>query len=111
VLHDIRVLAIDQASDDRNGKPALGKTATLEVTPKQAEIIAVVTEYGKVVLSLRGLAQQGANADEQIAAPIETPTHTWDHDVSGVLNRKASGDAEIGVLRGSTRSSKSGGGA
>lgn len=112
VLHDIRVLAIDQASDDRNGKPALAKTATLEVTPKQAEIIAVATEYGKVVLSLRGLAQQDAAGSDQIAAPIETPTHTWDHDVSGVLNRKTGGDAEIGVLRGSTRSSgKSGGGA
>ena len=110
VLHDIRVLAIDQASDDRNGKPALGKTATLEVTPKQAEIIAVASEYGKVVLSLRGLAQQDQQSEEGLAGLTEKPTFTWDLDVSGVLNRKMGGDEEIGVVRGSTRG-KAGGGA
>jgi pilus assembly protein CpaB len=110
VLHDIRVLAIDQASDDRNGKPALGKTATLEVTAKQAEIIAVAAEYGKVVLSLRGLAQPEPASDSELAALTEKPTFTWDHDVSGVLNRKSGGDEEIGVVRGTTKS-KPGGGA
>ncbi|MFO1190295.1 MAG: Flp pilus assembly protein CpaB [Alphaproteobacteria bacterium] len=112
VLHDIRVLAIDQASDDRNGKPVLGKTATLEVTPKQAEIIAVAAEYGKVVLALRGLAQQDAQSEGGQATLVERRSHTWDLDVSDVLTRKTGGDEEIGVVRGSTRSSgKSGGGA
>lgn len=110
VLHDIRVLAIDQAADDRNGKPVLGKTATLEVTPKQAEIIAVAAEYGKVVLALRGLAQQDAQSEGGLSAAVERPSHTWDLDVSGVLTRKTGGDEEVGVVRGSTRG-KSGGGA
>src|SRR3954469_7220226 len=38
VLMDIRVLAIDQALEEKNGqKVVIGKTATLELTPGQAE--------------------------------------------------------------------------
>jgi len=104
VLHGIRVLAIDQAADDRDGKPALGKTATLEVTPKQAETIAVAAEYGNIVLALRGLAQtSSADGTEEMPAQAEQPTYTWDFDVSRVLDQQAAGDKEeVDVLRGST---------
>ncbi len=55
VLTDIRVLALDQRADDQNKEVTVAKTATLEVTPKQAEVIAVVSEIGKLSLSLRSL--------------------------------------------------------
>jgi pilus assembly protein CpaB len=56
VLSDLRVLAVDQRTNDQEGEPALAKTATLEVLPKQAEVIAVAMEIGRLSLALRSLA-------------------------------------------------------
>src|SRR5260370_34203127 len=57
VLTDIRVLATDQRADDQKREVAVATTATLEVTPRQAEAIAVGSEMGKLSLSLRSLGQ------------------------------------------------------
>ncbi|KIL99705.1 Flp pilus assembly protein RcpC/CpaB [Paramagnetospirillum magnetotacticum MS-1] len=58
VLSDIRVLAIDQQiTRGRDGAAIQGKTATLEVTPKQAEILVLAETMGMLQLSLR--PQQG----------------------------------------------------
>jgi pilus assembly protein CpaB len=55
VLRDIRVLALDQRVDVKPGENAVPRTATIEVTPKQSEVVAVVVEMGKLSLSLRSL--------------------------------------------------------
>jgi pilus assembly protein CpaB len=55
VLRDIRVLALDQKVDVKPGENGVPRTATIEVTPKQGEIVAVVVEMGKLSLSLRSL--------------------------------------------------------
>ena len=57
VLTDVRVLGVDQRSYDGKKDVVVPSTATLEVTPKGAEVIAVVTELGKLSLALRSLAQ------------------------------------------------------
>src|SRR5258708_21694152 len=62
VLHDVRVLAIDQRADDQSKDIVVAKTATLEVTPKQAEVVAVVSAVGQISLSLRSLARDEAEA-------------------------------------------------
>src|ERR1700704_1950764 len=41
VLHDVRVIAIDQRLETKAGEALVAHTATLEVTPKQTEIIAL----------------------------------------------------------------------
>ena len=64
ILHDVRVLAIDQtlselasANGGGGGETQLGKTATLEVTPEQAEIVTVAQQMSdRLTLSLRSLA-------------------------------------------------------
>ena len=43
------------AEFDQNKEVTVAKTATLEVTPKQAEIISVVADIGKLSLTLRSL--------------------------------------------------------
>jgi pilus assembly protein CpaB len=55
VLRNVRVIAIDQKLDSKPGEATIAKTATLEVTPKQSEIIALASEMGKLSLSLRSL--------------------------------------------------------
>lgn len=58
IIVNVRVLAIDQRTNDLEGKPVRAKTVTLEVTPSQAEIIAVATRMGSLTLSLRSLPRQ-----------------------------------------------------
>ncbi len=48
VLHDVRVIAIDQRLESKSGEAVVAHTATLEVTPKQTEMIAVAGEIGKL---------------------------------------------------------------
>src|SRR5438045_8981065 len=55
VLHDVRVIAIDQRLESKAGEAVVAHTATMEVTPKQSEIIALAGEIGKLSLSLRSL--------------------------------------------------------
>jgi pilus assembly protein CpaB len=58
LLHDIRVLAIDQtAKPDANAQSAVGKTATLELTEEQAELVAQAQASGTLSLALRALGE------------------------------------------------------
>ena len=60
VLPNIRVLAIGQNIQDKNGeKVVTGETATLEVTPVQAEQLALAQKTGQLSLALRSLADAG----------------------------------------------------
>src|SRR6478672_4247938 len=53
ILADIRVLAIDQQLEKKNGqKVVVGKTATLELTPGQVEIVTLARQTGTLSLAL-----------------------------------------------------------
>lgn len=59
ILKNIRILAIDQAiqEDEEGRKVRVGDTATLELTPEQAEIITVAQQMAeKLTLALRPVA-------------------------------------------------------
>jgi pilus assembly protein CpaB len=69
ILNNIRVLAIDQAPKEKDGQNnVVGKTATLELRPEQAELLARARQSGTLSLALRALAD--ANAPE---VPSEDP--------------------------------------
>jgi len=73
MLRDIRVLALDQKMAMQPGETSPGaRTATLEVTPKQSEIIAVAAEMGKLSLSLRSLARVSPSKKREPAWPTYT---------------------------------------
>ena len=60
ILNNIRVLAIDQTLGEKDGqKVVIGKTATLELTPRQAESLALSRQLGTLSLALRSLADAG----------------------------------------------------
>jgi pilus assembly protein CpaB len=62
ILTNIRVLAIGQNVQERNGeKVVTGETATLELTPAQAETVILAQKTGQLSLALRSLAD--ANQD------------------------------------------------
>jgi pilus assembly protein CpaB len=62
VLRNVRVLAIDQTVEEKNGqKVVVGKTATLELGPQQAETLAMSRQRGSISLALRSLADAKPN--------------------------------------------------
>lgn len=57
VLRNVRVLAIGQNIEMKDGKKvANGKTATLELSPRQTETLTLAQSMGDISLSLRSLA-------------------------------------------------------
>ncbi len=59
VLRRVRVLAIDQETDKAGDEPAVGRTATLEVAPHEAEVVMVAARMGQLSLALRALRGDG----------------------------------------------------
>ena len=60
---NIRVLAIDQTLGEKDGqKVVIGRTATLELTPRQGETLALSRQLGTLSLALRSLADAGDSA-------------------------------------------------
>lgn len=63
ILTNVRVLAIDQVAQEKeNDRAVLGRTATLELTPKQAEMLAMSRATGDLSLALRSLADRNEKA-------------------------------------------------
>src|SRR3954469_3216215 len=61
ILSNIRVLAIDQAPKEKDGQNAVvGKTATLELKPEQAEMLTRSRQSGTLSLALRSIADLNA---------------------------------------------------
>lgn len=101
VLTDIRVLAIDQSTNDQVEEANPVKSVTIEVTPKQVEIVSLVSDLGRLSLSLRSLqadegkvAKSDDNGDDinPVLARLingEKPErgrgHTLDSEVSRLL--------------------------
>ena len=84
ILRDVRVLAIDQQiARGKDGPAMLGKTATLEVSPKQAEILTTAGMMGQLSLVLRSIARAPAKAVAKI--PSLADPFTADTEVSKAL--------------------------
>ena len=64
ILSDVRVLAIDQNVEEKNGqKVVVGRTATVELTQRQAETLAVARHMGSLTLALRSIVDANKNAE------------------------------------------------
>ena len=58
------MLAIDQTVEEKNGqKVVVGKTATLELAPRQTEILALGRQRGTLSLSLRSIVDGAGKAE------------------------------------------------
>jgi pilus assembly protein CpaB len=63
ILSNVRVLAIDQTVEEKNGqRVVVGKTATLELAPRQAETLALSRQLGTLTLALRSIVDANAPA-------------------------------------------------
>jgi pilus assembly protein CpaB len=63
LFRNVRVLAIGQTIETKEGKKSVdGGTATLELTPRQAELLALANSMGELTLSLRSVADINAGS-------------------------------------------------
>jgi pilus assembly protein CpaB len=112
VLHDVRVIGIDQRLESRAGEAVVGHTATLEVSPKQAEIIELAADMGKLSLLLRSLrTDPGELGAEPAQGPGEgapdAATYTLESEVSQLRGKPGiSSDVTVTILRGGSKSSQ-----
>ncbi|MDQ2954796.1 MAG: Flp pilus assembly protein CpaB, partial [Pseudomonadota bacterium] len=68
ILTNVRVLAIDQAVEEKSGqRVVIGKLATLELSPHDAEALALARRLGTVSIVLRSLSEK-TDDGEAIAA-------------------------------------------
>ncbi len=85
VLTDVKVLAIDQQiTRGHDGAAIQGKTATIEVTSKQAEVLTAAGLLGTLPLVLRGLP---ADKAEQEQASLPADSYTGDTEASKALKK------------------------
>jgi pilus assembly protein CpaB len=62
ILRNVRVLAIDQTLDDKGAqKNVIGKTATLELSERQAETLSLAQKVGTLSLALRSITDASKN--------------------------------------------------
>ncbi len=111
ILLNARVIAMDQKVDFSPGdKPDIAKTATLELTPKQSEIVTLAIKMGDLSLVLRSLQPADGDARDKTLAEGASAeagdSYTQDNQVSRLLGGgSAAPEAarSIFVLRGSAR--------
>jgi Flp pilus assembly protein CpaB len=79
ILLDVRVLAIEQTIDESSGKPIIGRTATLELTPKQAESAFLAASMGSLTLALRGRGQDEPRVTSRpFTSDLEISRAAWE---------------------------------
>ncbi len=97
LLWDIRILAVDQEIENANAEgdvAKVAKTATLEVTPKQAEKISLALKMGSLSLSLQSLARESG------AVKPRRRSFTMDTEVNFMGRVGGGNKRQVVVLRG-----------
>jgi pilus assembly protein CpaB len=95
ILRDVRVIAIDQNLQAKSGQAMLAHTVTLEVTPKESEILALAGDLGQLSLSLRGLAAARGETPPGATPDAGADNFTLDRDVSRLI-----ANDQVTIIRG-----------
>ena len=73
VLQNKRVLSVAQSTEQKDGKPQVARSITLEVSPEEAEKLSLAYQEGPIVLALRGVGDEtepktiGSNKSDLLA--------------------------------------------
>lgn len=97
VLENVRVVAVDQEAKEVE-EVAIARTITLEVSPKQAEELALAQSMGKLSLSLRKLGEDKI-ISEQESAPIATTDVRMSAVMQELLGNKNSAGVQGRIVR------------
>ncbi len=65
ILQNIRIVGVDQVSDEQSDAPEVARTVTVEVSPEQGQKLALAQKAGTLSLTLRSL-------DQAMDAPLDS---------------------------------------
>ena len=65
ILHNIKVLAVDQTATTEQNEPVIVRAVTLEMTPAQAEVLVKARTEGEIQLTLRNPLEVVAEAEPE----------------------------------------------
>ena len=83
ILSNLRVLAVDQTfKQEKDTRTVVGKTATVEVSPGQAELISAAAMTGQLSLSLRPLSDSDVARNTDPARKPRVAAANYDGPVS-----------------------------
>ena len=92
ILSDLRVLAVDQTfRQEKDTRTVVGKTATVEATPEQVEIISGAGLSGQLSLSLRPLSDAnsaGHEVAQKRRAAVDGPISVIRYGMLGTPSRQ-----------------------
>jgi len=66
ILQSVTILGINQNADQKADQPIIGRTATVEVTPEQAQKLVLAQQAGSLSLALRSVETAGLIATRPI---------------------------------------------
>jgi pilus assembly protein CpaB len=73
VLRNLNVLAVDQTAAQDKDQPVVVRAVTLEVSPKQAEVLVKAREEGRIQLTLRNPLDKSHTPDDSETVVDTTP--------------------------------------
>lgn len=91
-IPDLRLIALDQKVSVDPKEPMVGRTATLEVTPHQAEMLALGEDLGRLSLSLRSVQSDPTDSLGR--------TVVWDYLASMALGGESGKVSSLEIVRG-----------
>lgn len=105
VLQNKRVLSVAQNVEQREGKPQVARSITLEVSPEEAEKLSLASQEGQIVLALRATGDEseaktiGSNKRDLLAV-VEAPRRAAS---SGRLATPEKDKYQVEVIQGNNR--------
>ena len=96
----VRVVAVDQMLDNPDNKAIIAKTVTVEVTPRQAEEVAVASAMGTISMALCSLAEpKTAAAPNPVVTRLSEGGANYTRD-SNLMQFKSAIVPHVQVIRG-----------
>jgi len=96
ILRNVRVLAVDQTASTEENDPVIVRAVTLELTPKQSEVLVKAKEEGRIQLTLRNPLDE----EEVAATPEPAPVQAAPAPAVKVAARAAPSQSTVTVIRG-----------
>ncbi len=98
ILHNLRVLAVDQTASTDKTQPVVVRAVTLEMTPEEAEVLVKAQSEGRLQLALRNPLDESSKPEPKPAPVVAAPPPAPKPAV--VRRSTAGGGASITIIRG-----------
>lgn len=98
IIQNVGVLGIDQLANEETDNPVVARTATVEVTPEQAQKLALAQQLGTLSLTLRNYADVDSAEVSRVTVSdlgIDTPKRPVVRRDNGIFVRVRKGASNV----------------